>query len=416
MADTGAYLPSPLVFDASDPNAPKPLPPPLLPIGLGTGDPLGLPSQPPPAGPASLPATVTNPPSPNAPVPTQAPLAAAKPAPSGPAPSAPQVAQLPDMTSLFDKLNEPPDPNAASAEEALSKKILEYVDSLGQRPAPHVPMTTGEVMSIGLLGGLDPKFFESVVLPTLAYERDLPRQALQDRQHQIGLQLQALEMLAKIREAHADKAENRAFKVADLKLQVENMRRGVAQFNAAQQGEFEREKMREGSAERRTQETIQGRAALKRMPDEKEQNDINNELMIERQTQAALDFIKAHPGKVSMSPLFLSKNDPQLAAFDALIGDLRTSFVTGRGGKRITEPELNLFGGTIPMRGATKTETEIVAALQQIQNWARTKRALTEGDLGAPLEQFKNQRPAAPPAYMVGDVPLGLSIPDDQLE
>lgn len=366
-------------------------------------------------------------PAPAAPAPAPAPSGQVTKSPSQPAPAPVQTISdegLPDLTTLFDKLNEPPDPKHANDPDAgLASKIYEYLDTLQRRPAPHLPMSTGEVMALGLLGGLDKDAFEKVVLPTIAYERDVPRQALQDQQHQMGLQVQALESLAKLRETAQEHREMMEFHKGDLALQVAQLRKGVSQFNATQTNEAAQARSAQEGAMARTQAEIAGRFALKRLADDKDKQDIRNSRLIINQTQQALAFMDAHPGKVSYSPEILRKVDPALAAFDALIGDLRTSFVTGRGGKRITEPELKLFGGTIPQRGTFKSETEIRAALQQIQAWAMQKKELIEGDFGAPIEsiyqtQVLGRAPEAAgvlvsPTLLPGDSRTGVHLPDD---
>lgn len=365
----GADLPTELQFDVTDPNEPKPRPPVApgpLPVDIFAPAPAGV-------KPLSAPKPTS------APVATQAPLAAATPAKPieptqpQPTPQAPQIGQLPDLTSLFDKLNEPPDPNAASAEEALSKKILEYIDTLGEKPAPHLPMTTGETIALGLLGGLDANAFQQVVLPLLAHERDLPRQALQDRQHQIGLQLQALESLARLREAQAEKREGRAFKEADLRLRVEEMRKGVEQFNVGQRGALQREQLSQAGALQREQARAEAQkemVGLKVPPMvEANHNAILHALDRAREAAKIIDDEVRAGGETPGGPFagrFLSKWTPggetraHLAALFAPINDSILKFYQRRGLSGEALEKINSALPDIRMQGA-----ELEAAISQ---------------------------------------------------
>lgn len=283
-------------------------------------------------------------------------------------------------------------------------------------PLPR-PFTPGEHIALGIIGALDPEAFKSVIMPLLEQERMLPRQAALDAEGQRQRQTQALESLARIQETQANRArEHEQFQETQARLNAQETehKREFTLLNERQQAEFAEQ------LQQRRELTL-----LKLAPklDSKDRADIRIAKATQDLAGQALDWIQKHPGKISMSPVFLSKVDPEVAALDGILGKLRTNFVIGQGGKRITDPELRIMQGNVPMRGITHTETEAKGAIQSIMNWAVQKQSLIEGDFGQPLDvlteaagmsnRVSKQVPLA--TLNPGEERQRLHIPDEEL-
>lgn len=290
-----------------------------------------------------------------------------------------------DLTTLRDKLNEPPDPDM-DPEDALAEKILSYLDNLDANHAgqPGV-MTTGETLALGLLAGLRPEALEGVVLPILDRERAMSRGMAQDARVQMQMHMQALGAVSEI---------------FGRKAQREMMRQQLAatesrfQRSQAQSAELFREG--QAGALQRAQTMAANQQALLglRVPPGiiKDFGGLSEVASVARE---ALAFLEAHPtaaGPVGALP-GAGQFSKEVAEWRTIMNRLNTTLRRENFGTAQTAQEMATGSAWIPQ--------DIDTVLKKRENLGKITN-LTN----ARLNYYGNLYPRLPEAMAMGGVPV----------
>lgn len=305
-----------------------------------------------------------------------------------------------DLSPLLDKMNEPPDQDALDAEDALAKKILAYLDNLMINHAMPAPLSFGEAVAIGLLGGLDQRAFQEVVLPLLARERDLPRQAVQDQQRQAALQIQALESLAQIYGTRAARAQSAQFR--EREIQQRERLAGQAQRAA------DKRQMRQLA----TAKELKG--LMIPPPIEKDWRALVD---IEASALEAIQVLTEHPiaGGYTAGVPGAQQVSGAVSLARTALDNVSSSLRREKFGTAQTATELSSARGFIPFAGDSHQKK--MTNLRKIVDNARAKRRQIERlhpQLNG-MSILPEDQATGPLQLEAGDVPVEFEIPDSEL-
>lgn len=318
-------------------------------------------------------------------------------------PTEPAV-RLPDLTTLYDTMNQPPT-QGLDPEQALAEKILSYMDNLGINHANPAPLSFGESVALGLLGGLDPHAMENLVLPILARERDLPRQAALDKERMTAMQIQALETVANMYGKRADRRSAEAYREAQLALAQANMKQDESQFERGQAG-----------MDRRLDKQIGAqRSLLDYKTPPPIEKDWYNLVDVERMAVDALNALEEHPtaGGVIAGVPGSQQVSRGVADVRTAIDNLASGLRREKFGTAQTATEMGTARGFIPFGADTvmKKRTNI----RRILDIARAKRIQIEKLHGSVRGMGNVQTGYSGSGLLSSDIPLEFEIPDSEL-
>lgn len=253
-------------------------------------------------------------------------------------------------------------------------------------PAPRA-LSFGDHVVLGIIGALDPDAFSRDIVPMLQQDRNLPMAAAQwERQnhdHAVAMlqqltNLQSQEISRESGEMHARNQEHQAAIAEASRVRHEYAMEGIAQ---------ERNRIMAAKS-----------SAVKPL-DSKTKQDFANMNDVIRMATAAKVYMLQHPHVGWAGAGLQEPFSAEAATFSAKLGDLKTTFMTAKDGKRITAVQMKLMGGAVPTMN--KLPHQKMAALDEILDWAHGHvEALKQewGMEGVPGEEQPGKI-AAPPGF-----------------
>lgn len=321
--------------------------------------------------------------------PPETPAAAAPAAPAAPAPAAGDSADINDpfiatrgsrygLGGIYSALEDPNQLREDDQTNDLIERLTDGILNPRRNSDVHVPFSPGEMLAMGILGGLDKDAFNSVVMPLLAGEQQRQERESDKGEARAAREQAALGSLIQLRQQQDDRRQQRlefaAMERHRLAQEAATLRgQDISLFNSQAQI---------AAANARAEANRQSRidlfnARLAVMPDSTRNGIISLKDAL-REVNEAQQILTAHPllagYGAGIVPKFLpAEISAAKARLDTIYGDLNLIYTKPRVGGAITEGELGLVAADLLRLGKSANETN--AALNAIS--IRTQNALS---------------------------------------